>query len=193
MIAQVIKAAFEQLRDGTVEIPGAPPTLPAWKGPSIAELIGADESGEVEFKSSAAASFQNPDIPEGIIKEEVVKTVAAFRNTGGGTLGIGIADDKTILGISHNLELKSMGLDRYINWLTTLLITSCGTGPITACTRIRCEIVDDKTVVLIDVNPSPKPIFVKTSKSVEVFYVRANNTTRQLALSEIHDWVANRW
>ncbi|MGH3906164.1 MAG: AlbA family DNA-binding domain-containing protein [Pseudonocardiaceae bacterium] len=154
--------------------------------------MSEDESGEVEFKSTAAASLDNPDIPEKIINEQVIKTVAAFLNTDGGTLGIGIADDKTILGIGNDLDLKSMDLDKYINWLTTLLITSCGIGPATACTRIRWEIVDGKTVVLVDVNPSPKAVYVKTSKNVEAFYVRANNTTQQLALSEIHDWFTAR-
>jgi hypothetical protein len=193
LIAKVIKAAFGQLKDGSVNMPGGVPTLPGRKRPSVAELISGDESSEVEFKSSAAASLENPDIPEKMINEQVIKTVAAFLNTDGGTLAIGIADDRVVLGIENDLDLKSTDLDRYINWLTTLLITSCGIGPITACTRIRWETIDGKTVVLVDVNPSPKPVYVKSSKSVEVFYVRANNTTRQLPLSEIHDWVTARW
>lgn len=102
--------------------------------PQLQNSSGADESGEVEFKSSAAANLQNPDVPRKTINEQVAKTVIAFLNTGGGTLGIGIAENKTILGISHDPELKSMDLDRYVNWLTTLLITSCA-DPITAFTK----------------------------------------------------------
>ena len=58
-----------------------------------------DESETVEFKSSLFHSYK-PEIPEKVITGSVIKTVAAFLNTNGGTLAIGMADDGTVLGLT---------------------------------------------------------------------------------------------
>ena len=47
-------------------------------------------------------------------------------------------------------------------------------------------------VVIIDVRPSPRAVYVET-KSKEILFVRANNTTREMPVSEIHDYISQRW
>src|SRR5207249_3933153 len=94
LIANVVKAAFEKLRTGdlpTEDSPQAGTSVlaipPKW---TLEELMGADEDGTVEFKASAFFSYK-PDVPEKIVTESVIKTVAAFLNADGGTLAIGIS------------------------------------------------------------------------------------------------------
>ncbi|MDN5852457.1 MAG: DUF262 domain-containing protein [Actinomycetia bacterium] len=191
-IAHVIRAAFEQLKSGKFELPtDTAVSTKVW--PSVADLIASEESGEIEFKGSAAVSLHNDAVPERVINDQVIKTVAAFLNTDGGALGIGISDSREVLGVEADLAFKKMDLDRYLNWLTSILITSCGAGPVTANTRIRGEVIDDRTVVVVHVTPAPKPVFVKTSKVDEAFYVRANNTTRSPSISEVPVYVAAHW
>jgi predicted HTH transcriptional regulator len=79
-------------------------------------------------------------------------------------------------------------IDKYLNAVTSGLVSACGAGPVTPHTRARGEQVDGKWVVLVDVSPSSKPVFARTGK-----YVRANNTTRQLGIAEAHEYIGTRW
>ena len=61
------------------------------------------ETLKVEFKETARVPTKS-DVPEKVINEAVVKTVAAFINSKGGTMGIGISDDGDVLGIQPDLD-----------------------------------------------------------------------------------------
>lgn len=188
LMARVIKAAYERLATGEVSPP--PTDQPKLDGPAVAELLAAEEDSTVEFKSSARYSYRD-GVPEKVIHHGVLKTIAAFLNTDGGTLAIGISDDKEILGIQPDLDMKRQDADRYVNWLTTLVQHNLGTTAATK-TRFRLEDVDGRTVCLADVDRSPSPVFLQSSNEEE-FYVRLNNTTRALKPSEIHDYIRDRW
>jgi type I restriction enzyme R subunit len=150
------------------------------------------ETHQVEFKKSARISLEN-DAPEKVINEGVIKTVAAFLNASGGTLGIGITDDGDILGLQPDLDFKHQDLDGYQNWLTTLLINSIGGGVVGAHVGIRIEPIGSGVVCLVDVRPAPSPAYAKTHKGDNVFYVRVNNTTRILEGPDIQNYIAGRW
>jgi type I restriction enzyme R subunit len=119
----------------------------------------------IEYKSTAAKSTQRDNIPEKVINDEITKTVAAFLNTDGGTLVIGVSNDLRVLGIGLDLEFKRLDLDGYINYLSTLLIRSLGgIGRAIPFTTIRVHNFEDVTVVTIDVDPSPRIVYAETSK-----------------------------
>ena len=119
LIADVVRATLDELRTGQLPVEEGPlPVsvgLPEW---SVKDLLAEMETDRVEFKSSAYYSYK-PDIPEKVITESVLKTVAGFFNSGGGTLVVGIADDGEILGIQPDLDQKNMDRDRYVNSLST--------------------------------------------------------------------------
>ncbi|RZS32206.1 putative DNA-binding protein [Herbihabitans rhizosphaerae] len=193
-IAKVIRAAFDKLRTGVAAIPGA--VQPdRWSGPTVAELVAGIESFEVEFKQTAVGygeRFGKDKYPS----NAVIKTVAAFLNTDGGTLGIGITDrDNHILGLEADFQRSGMDIDGYLNAITNGLASACGSGPIFSHTRARTEQVDGKWVIIIDVAPSTKPVYASTGKDAtdKAFYVRANNTSPALNISEVPDYVATRW
>lgn len=160
--------------------------------PTVADLLGSMENQRVEFKKSARAAIDN-DAPEKVINEGVVKTVSAFLNTNGGTLGIGITDDGDIFGLQPDLDHKRQDLDGYQNWLTTLLMNNIGGGVVGAYVSLRTEQVGSKLVCLIDVAPSPSPVYAKTTKGDNCFYVRVNNTTRMLEGPHIVTYVKGHW
>ncbi len=187
-IAAVVKAGFERLRSG--HVPDAAVT--ASEPPTVSELLRQMETQQVEFKQSARASLEN-DAPERVINEGVVKTVAAFLNTAGGTLGIGITDDGDIVGIQHDLDFKHQDLDGYQNWLTTLLVKNIGGGVVGAHVSIRVESFGSELVCLVDVTPAPAPVYAKTTKGEHCFYVRIANTTRLLEGPEIQSYISGHW
>ncbi len=158
----------------------------------VAELIAGAETDRVEFKSSAYYSYR-PGVPENVIKDSVIKTVAGFLNADGGTLAIGIGDDGEILGIQPDLDQKNMDTDRYVNSLTNMFASSLGPLAVTMVS-IQLQSVDGSEVVaLINVNPSPDPIYARVSKGNQIFFVRVNNSTRVLEAGDLVAYVKDRW
>lgn len=188
-IAKVVEKGFERLRSG-----GSHETKHAQGAelPTVSDLLRHMETNRVEFKKSARVALDN-DAPEKMINEGIVKTVAAFLNSAGGTLGIGITDDGDICGLQPDLDYKHQDLDGYQNWMTTLLIQNIGGGAVGAHVGIRIEPVGSEVVCLVDVAPSPKPVYAKTTKGNSCFYVRVNNTTRMLEGPDIPSYIDGHW
>ena len=193
LIADVVRAAFDKLRTGQLpeveEEPLAPaPDPPKW---SVEDLLAEMETDRVEFKSSAYYSYR-PDVPERVVTESLLKTVAGFLNAGGGTLAVGIADDGEILGIQPDLEMKRCDGDRYVNSLTNVVERSLGRLASTM-TKIQLQTVEGVQVALVHVTPSPEPVYARVSKQNRVFFVRVNNSTRILEGADLVGYVNQRW
>jgi hypothetical protein len=188
-LSAVVRAGFEHLRTG-----GAHDVKANTKDrlPTVSDLLRQMETQRVEFKQSARASIEN-DAPEKVINEGIVKTVAAFLNTEGGTLGIGISDDGDIVGLQPDLDFKHQDLDGYQNWLSSLLVNNIGGGVVGAHVKLRIESVGAEVVCLIDVHPSPTPIHARTTKGESCFYVRINNTTRMLEGPHLLSYIDGHW
>ena len=187
-IAAVVAEGFRVLRTGDPHAHGHSES----PLPSVSDLLKQMETHRVEFKASARISLEN-DVPEKVINEGVIKTVAAFLNGEGGTLAIGITDEGDILGIEHDLKHKNQDLDGYQNWLTSLLVNNIGGGVVGAHVRLRFEPVSSEVVCLVDVERAPAPTYAKTTKGDGCFYVRVNNTTRMLEGPHIPDYINGHW
>ncbi len=128
---------------------------------SLEDLIAEGESDELEFKSTLRW-----DLKEGAInkklEEVIIKTVAAFANSAGGTLLIGVADDGDILGLES--DYKSLGdvdRDKFELHLRNLLNEQFGKGFITSKIGIKFHEVGDKEVCQIETIPAKEPVIVK--------------------------------
>ena len=191
LIAEVVRAAFAKLRTGQLPEEEEMPTPSGLPERSVKDLLVEMETERVEFKSSAYFSYK-PNIPEKVITEAVLKTVAGFLNSNGGTLAIGIADDGEIVGIQPDLDKKNMDADRYVNSLTTAIGHSLGQLASTMA-KIHLESVNGTQVALVRVIPSPEPIYAKVSKGDKVFFARVNNSTRILDGPDLVGYVTQRW
>ena len=159
---------------------------------TIEELIDSDEDYAVEFKSTARWDLRESQ-PSAAMEDAIVKTVAAFLNTDGGTLLIGIGPDRAVVGLAHDYErVKPKNGDGFVNWLTTHLITALGYTPVTR-TRARIIVHAGHEICRVDVAASPSPVWARTSKDEQIFFVRMNNSTRALPDGEIETYQAERW
>ncbi len=159
---------------------------------TIGELIDNDEDYAVEFKSTARWDLRENQLNKAM-EDAVVKTVAGFLNTDGGTLLIGIGPDRDALGLAHDYELvKPKNGDGFVNWLTTHLINALGHTPVTR-TRARVAVYRGKEICRVDVAASPAAVFAKTSKDEHIFYVRMNNSTRALPEDEQTRFLETRY
>ena len=156
------------------------------------ELIAAEEKFDVEFKSTARWNLRE-ERKDKRIEDAVVKAIAGFLNTDGGTLLIGVADDAGILGLGPDLPLvKPTNADGFVNWLTTHLIKAI-TKPAVMRTRARIDQLGGQSVCRLDVAASSSPVFARMSGGDDVFWVRMNNSTRELNELESEAYIRDHW
>ena len=157
------------------------------------ELLSGEETARREYKSSAFHDYGGGDLPETVLfHSSVIKPVAGFLNAKGGTLAIGIDDDGKVLGIEPDLDLKKWDMDRYVNALTSKMASELGTYA-AALTEISIRPFEGRAVCVVDVQPSPDPVYVRTPKNPHTFYVRINNSTRELAGPDLVMYTKKRW
>ncbi len=159
----------------------------------VAALIAAGESATVEFKSCARWDMRQ-NTPNKALEIVIVKTVAAFLNSeSGGTLLIGVDDNRTVVGLAHDYQTlgKRQDRDGYENWLTTLLLDQFGkeSSPLI---HITFHDLSGQDVCRVAVTPSPKAIYV-TEGIAENLYIRTGNATRQLTTKEAIEYSKQRW
>ncbi len=188
MLAQVIRDGFTKLSQG--HLPADLLPAPTVLSP-VSELVEGGESLTVEFKSSVWHSYK-PDVPEKIIVGSIIKTLAAFLNTDGGSLVIGVDDDGNALGLQPDFDRKKLDADGFENAVTSIAISALGEVATKRC-KMRFAEFDGTTVAIIDVDRSPKPVYADTDKGKGIFYSRIANTTRIVAGEELVSYVADQW
>ena len=168
------------------------------KAEILEQLIAGGESSSLEFKSSLRWDYRqlqvNKDL-EGVI----MKSVAAFSNTNGGTLLLGIDDSGKALGLeSDYCSLKESGPDYFELHLRTLLIGQYGTDVASRGIKVDFVSLNGNDVCRLLVAKGLKPLYTKlnskSGSSVEKFFVRSGNSSRAIAsLAEITSYVVNRF
>lgn len=95
------------------------------------------------------------------LKFSVIKTIAAFLNTDGGNLLIGVDDERKLVGLQGDYSLfrKGDSRDALENWLVTQLIDQFG-KPATRLYAISFHETSGQDVCRIEVQPSPEPVYV---------------------------------
>jgi type I restriction enzyme R subunit len=159
---------------------------------TVEEIIARDEDFTVEFKSTARWDLREGK-PSKAMEDAVVKTIAGFLNTDGGTLLIGVGDSGAVLGLDHDYDrVQPKNGDGFVNWLTTHLINALGHPPVTRV-RARIAVHDGKQICRVDVARHSEPAWAKTSKAERVLFARFNNSTRAVPVDEASAYVSLRW
>ncbi len=156
----------------------------------IAELVQIGESHVLEFKSTLQWDVvqEKPNPP---LRRQVLKTIAAFMNSQGGTLVIGVEDDGTPLGLARDLQLTKGTTDGFQQLLSTLVFEFIGAA-FAPYFRVRFDALDGQTVCVVDVDRAPEPAFVKGEGGKD-FFVRMANTTRVLNTEDAVQYIAMHW
>ncbi len=123
-----------------------------------------------------------------------MKNVAAFANSQGGTLLIGVDDEGQVLGLEKDyLSLDSVDRDKFELHLRNLLNQQFGVGFVTLKLRIQFHEVEGNEVCQIEVNPAKESVILKTKdkngQTIEKFYTRSGNFSQEIPLSEISEYM----
>jgi len=164
---------------------------------SLVEMIDKGESDELEFKSTLRWDIKEETVNKRL-EDVIMKTVAAFANSQGGTLLIGVDDSGSVLGLEHDyLSLGDVDRDKFELHLRNLLNQQFGTGVVTSKIQIMFHEVEDKEVCQIDIAPVKDPLILKlkdkNGQLNEKFYARSGNSSQEIPLSELNAYMKERF
>lgn len=158
---------------------------------TASELIALGESLVLEFKTTLQW-----DVVQGThnkkLRQMVIKSLAAFMNTEGGTLIVGVEDDGSVYGLEDDLKLLGKSEDKYSQLIASLVTDYIGPDYY-HLVKPRFETVDNKRVWIADVAASSEPIFVKGDGGNKQFFLRVGNTTQGLDPEATVNYVDMHW
>ncbi len=181
----------------------------------LRQALQLGESSTVEFKESLRWDYwqARPDQPADLSKAGETKSiaeavsverVAGFLNSRtGGTLLIGVADDKTLVGLGRDYESlikrgenrggQDKDRDRFQLHLGHLLAAKIGHDVTNLCVQTAIVSSGEKDVCVARVVPSPTPIYVIGRKGRKAFYLRDAAETVELDVEETVAYCTERW
>lgn len=158
---------------------------------SIGEMLKLPEGQELEFKETLRFDVLKSTVNKDIEKA-VIKTIAGFLNSKGGTLLIGVKDNGEVAGLFPDFgTLKKQNRDGFENYFGILLKEFFG-GKVMGKVIIRFEEKDGLDVCVVNVLSASAPVFVK-SEGKEEFFVRSGNSTHPLSMSEAESYIRQRF
>ncbi len=154
---------------------------------ALIDMIRGGESDTVEFKSTLRTNLHTKKVDKEI-EHSTLKTLAGFLNTDGGTLVIGVSDDRKPVGIEAdnfpNTDKMSLHLANIVN---------AQLGP-NAMTLIHTSFdnFEDSRVLVVNCQRSPTEVYVKDG-NIQRFFVRTGPATTELTGSNMVEYVNQRF
>ena len=179
LIAQVIAEGYQTLvAEPEVEMEA--------EQPDLSQLVLHGESEAVEFKSTLRISLHTGN-KDPRMELGVLKTLAGFLNTNGGTLIVGVADDGTPVGVEVD---RFPNEDKMSLHLVNIVKSRIGPQAMTAM-HAHFEDYEDSRVMIVECHKASAPVFVKDG-DIERFYIRTGPSTTELSASQTQDYIKQR-
>jgi len=180
LMAQIIREGYQRLIVGSE-------LKPETEAFDLSAIIDHGESEAIEFKSTLRTNLHT-DAADTRMEMAVLKTLAGFLNTSGGTLVIGVLDDGTPLGIEADGFPSE---DKMSLHLVNIVKARISPQALTAM-HMHFEDYDGERVMVIRCQKSPVAVFMKDGEH-ERFYVRTGPSTTELKASETQDYIKQRF
>ena len=158
----------------------------------VRHLIADGENKRVEFKSSLRWDMDEGKVNK-VLEDVVVKTIAGFLNTEGGTLLIGVDNTGGAIGLAGDYgTLNGQSRDAFELHLQQIVARDLGEALSASYLTVNFHKIDGEDICQITVDPSDQPVYVENSNQA-LFYVRNGNLTRALPVDETVQYVQHRW
>jgi len=152
-------------------------------------LINRGESRTLEFKETLSLDVRS-NTKERYVEDMSLKTVAAFLNTEGGVLLIGVNDCGESVGLEKEIQAYHKGSDdKFLLHFTHILYRSVGEHWLPLMDYFMVDISGRKILKVI-CQPADKPCFI--NKEAE-FYVRSNPATARLEGRKQYEYIRQRF
>lgn len=158
---------------------------------SILDQVLEGEHSKLEFKQTFRWDVKQGATSKALEKS-VMKTVAAFLNSDGGTLLIGITDSGGVHGLDDDYRsLLKKDRDGFENHFNQVLKLAIG-AEFRQYVAVSFEAIEGKDVCMVAVSPAPKPAYLSMNNEEE-FYIRTGNSTTALSVRETHSYIESHW
>lgn len=152
----------------------------------LLELVQSGEGDKLEFKSTLRYNIHTEKVDKKM-ENSCLKTAAAYLNSNGGVLLVGVDDDGNALSLEKDgfkNEDKQM-----LHWNN--LIKAYLGAEFSQFISSRIQNLNGQRIMVVQCLPSSKPVFFARD-SDEIFFIRAGNGTQPLKPSEILSYVGER-
>ncbi|HEV8081633.1 MAG TPA: RNA-binding domain-containing protein [Chitinophagaceae bacterium] len=157
------------------------------------ELISRGENKYCEFKSSLRLDIKKGTV-EKYIEHTAFKNIAAFLNSEGGSLIIGVDDEKNTLGLEQTDYTTFSRPDKQDEWSKHLdnLIQNFLGNKYHEFIRVQFIPQDGKTVAAIEVKRCSEAVWLNNGSNQE-FYIRRTASAIQLSAKEAVEYIREHW
>jgi len=166
----------------------------------IQEIIDSGEGIECEFKSTLLLDTKkmifNPDMPiTECASEEVlfssVKSVAAFLNTNGGVLLLGVRDDGDVIGLEEDISIypkTKNDFDSFELYFRDIITKYFIEGDkINGYLNVEKGLYGEKTFAKISVSQREKLSFIGRDGRI-ILYIRSGNRSNPINYEDIENY-----
>jgi len=151
----------------------------------VLHLVAEGEGSRLEFKQTLRFNLKSGKNGKEI-EHASMKTVAAFMNSEGGTLLVGIADNGVISGFDEDkFETDDKALLHFNNLVNQYIGTEFARYVDTAVITVQ-----GRSVIRAHCIPAAAPAILKSGGGEE-FFVRSGPASRQLTFSQFYEWLQN--
>lgn len=167
------------------------PSEASAKSDPVHEMILQGEGQLVEFKSTLRYDMRTGEVNKKL-EHVIAKTVAAFMNSEGGSLFIGVDDHGNAIGLDLDYStLKKPDRDGFQLHLGNILDSYLGKD-VMKLWKLDWPLYDDKQLCHVQVTRANKPVYV-TYEGKEEFFVRKEGSSQPLSRAEEHEWNKGRF
>ncbi|MFL0797834.1 MAG: putative DNA binding domain-containing protein [Cellvibrionaceae bacterium] len=154
---------------------------------AVQALIPKGESKTLEFKQTYAMDIKSGK-KEKYIETAALKTVAAFLNSDGGDLLVGVDDDGNVTGVNTELEKFYKNEDKYLLNFKNQVKSKIGEAfyPLVDYQLVN---IDGQLVLHVSCGASTTPCFIDGKD----FYVRSGPSTDNFDGKAQHDYIQQRF
>jgi predicted HTH transcriptional regulator len=122
------------------------------------------------------------------MEHAVLKTIAAFVNSKGGTLFVGVNDDGEVIGLGND---NFSSEDKMALHLDSLIKDRIG-GGVFACIKTTFSELGGKRFLAVECAPSNNAVFLKNGGDEE-FFIRAGASSPALPGSQANEYIQQRF
>ncbi|MHC5190641.1 MAG: AlbA family DNA-binding domain-containing protein, partial [Planctomycetota bacterium] len=164
-----------------------PPAVNEMTDNDVLRAIAAGEDDRLEFKSTLRWNLHT-NKPDKAMEIACLKTMAAFLNSEGGTLLVGVEDNGNILGVAAD---QFPNEDKFLLHFNNLINQHLGLET-AGSFSFDIRHLESGDIMIIDCQPSPAPVYV-THDRKEEFYVRVGPGTRPLTTRDALEYIRNHF
>ena len=158
---------------------------------AIAQIIAEGETGTVEFKSTLRVNLKSDDKRfDKRMEDEVLGAIAAFLNTDGGVLYIGVQDDGTALDV---VKVDSFSDEDKMSLHLVNLVEKGIDNSVWSDIKVSFEEYRGKRILVVRCRQSIRPIYATGSDGQKRFYVRRGPSSKPLEIDEVTEYITRHF